>query len=180
MHQSFQCHDSTGEQQQDAGKGEGTLKLCQGECLERVLLHACNLLLNHAYHIQVSCPFLHVTRLDDVLYDGIDLVQQLVLLGQQHDHRVHVQRLLAIEAVESVPLYARIVEGVLLGDGHGDALVSCSLVKALDNVVTDLELLSYVSENLKEELGGMRKPLECRVWVYAPLPPCPDAAHAPS
>lgn len=148
MHQAFHGHDATGEEQEDAAKGKGTLKLHQSQCLERVLLYACNLLLNHAYHIQVSCPFLHVTRLCDVLDDCIDLVQQLVLLGQQHCYRVHIQRLLAIEAEQSVTLNAGIVESVLPGHGHSNAFVTCSLVEALDNVVADLELLSNVSEYL--------------------------------
>lgn len=160
VHQAFHGHHATGEQEQYAAKGKGTLKLHHSQCLERVLLHACNLLLNHAYHIQVSCPFLHVTRLDDVLDDCIDLVQQLVLLGQQHCHRVHIQRLLSIKAEQSVTLNAGIIEGVLPGHGHSNAFVACGQVEALHNVVADLELLSNVSEDLKGikvKLGKVKK-----------------------
>lgn len=98
-----------------------------------------------------------MTRLDYVLYHRIDVVQQMIFLGQQHGHWVHIQGFPAIETVEPIPLYVSIVKRVLPGHNYGDVLVVGSVVEALHNVIADLELFAYVLEGLQERVKERKK-----------------------
>lgn len=91
-----------------------------------------------------------MARLNDMLYDWIDFVQQMEFLGQQHRNQIHVNILVAIEAVQMIPRNAWVIEGMLTRNGYSQLGIKGSTMQALLNVVAHVEIFTNIAESLRK------------------------------